>query len=82
MIIDILSELLKELCCCETIQPDSDLKSDLGLNSLGVVTLMIMIEDKFEIVLNESDLNPFELKTVGNIVSLIEKYKGCDSDEQ
>jgi len=81
MIIEKLSELLKELCSNETIQPDNDLKNDLGLNSLGVVTLMVMIEDRFNIAFNESDLNPFELKTVQNVVNLIEKYKVCETDE-
>ena len=80
MIIEKLSELLKELCSCETIYINSDLKNDLGLNSRGVVTLMIMIEDQFNIVITESDLNPFELKTVQNVVNLIEKYKVSDID--
>ena len=50
------------------------LKEDLGLASLGLVTLLIEIEDDFDIVINESDLDPTSLVTVGDIVELVGRY--------
>lgn len=59
----------------EDIQGDEQrLKEDLGLDSLGLVTLLIEIEDDFDIVINESDLDPTSLVTVGDIVELVGRY--------
>ncbi len=59
----------------EDIQGDGQrLKEDLGLDSLGLVTLLIEIEDDFDIVINESDLDPTSLVTVGDIVELVGRY--------
>jgi acyl carrier protein len=39
-----------------------------------MVTLLMMIEDEFQIVLDESDMNPFDLITVEDVVKLVAKY--------
>jgi acyl carrier protein len=51
---------------------------DLGLDSLKMVTLLIEIEDAFSIELDESDMNPFDLVTVKDIVTLATKYVAED----
>lgn len=73
-------EILKELSGCENISPEDHLENDLGLDSLDLVTLLVSIEDEFEIELDESDMNPFDFETVQNVIKIIEKYVG-DSDE-
>ena len=45
-----------------------------------MVTLLIMVEDGFNIVLDESDMNPFDLLTVNDVIALVNKYVG-DKDE-
>lgn len=52
------------------------LLEELAFDSLGMVTLLLGLEDEFGIEFDESDLNPFDLKTVGEVVDLIEKYCG------
>lgn len=81
-IFDKVATILNELCETENIYPEQELTRDLALDSLQMVTLLIMVEDNFNIVLDEADMNPFALNTVMQIVELIEKYIGCDNDEK
>ena len=81
-IFDKVATILNELCETENIYPEQELTRDLALDSLQMVMLLIMVEDNFNIVLDEADMNPFALNTVMQIVELIEKYIGCDNDEK
>lgn len=71
-----ISDILKELSGMEDIEIKDNLQEDLALDSLCMVTLLVNIEDEFQIVLDESDMNPFELNTVEDAVKLAEKYIG------
>ena len=71
-----INEILNEKFFCEEIAEDQSLKSDLGMDSLNVVELIVELEEVFGIEIDESDLDPAELQTVGQIYSLIEKYSG------
>ena len=82
IIFDDIKVILSELSGTDNIELENELKNDLGLDSLQMVTLLIMIEDSFEITLDESDMNPFDLVTVSDIVALIEKYIGGKSNEE
>ena len=75
-----VKKILTEISGMEKICPENELQSDLGLDSLQMVTLLIMLEDNFSIVLDESDMNPFDLTTVACVVSLVQKYVGGDGD--
>ena len=55
---------------------EDSLENDLALDSLALVNLLLDIESEFKIELNESDLNPFDLITVGDVVELVRKYTG------
>lgn len=76
-----VQNILCELSGSTDINPSDELQSDLGLDSLQLVTLLIMIEDSFGIVLEESDMNPFYLTNVSSIIKLVEKYIGDSTDE-
>lgn len=69
-------EICIELSGCGDITEDKYLQDDLGLDSLSMVTLLIEIEDTFDIELEESDMNPYDLNTVEDIIDLVEKYRG------
>ena len=71
---DKIIEILKELSGLEEVKEKEHLRNDLALDSFHMVTLMIAIEDVFQIELEESDLNPFQLNTVQDVVNLVEKY--------
>ena len=67
--------ILEDLCTEKITDTSLVLISDLALDSLRMVMLLVMIEDVFEIELNESDMNPFELRTVNDVINLVAKYK-------
>ena len=74
--------ILYELSGIETICLEHELQSDLGLDSLQMVTLLMMLEEKFQITLDESDMNPFDLVNVWQVVDLVEKYAGGENNEE
>jgi acyl carrier protein len=73
-------EILSSFGCMDVKTDNARLQEDLALDSLAMVTLLIELEDIFHIQLDEADMNPFDLITIGDIVRLIEKYGG-DQDE-
>lgn len=75
-----ISEILCELSGIKEIKPEDDLKEDLALDSLSMVTLLLEIEETFEVELDESDMNPFDLNTVEDAVKLVEKYRGDENE--
>lgn len=68
--------VLQELSQKEYLKNTDSLQGDLGLDSLGMVTLLVELEDALDIILDESDMNPFDLTTVGDVVALAERYIG------
>ena len=81
-IFDKVCVILSELSGIETICLEHELQSDLGLDSLQMVTLLMMLEENFQITLDESDMNPFDLVNVWQVVDLVEKYAGGDDNEE
>lgn len=67
-------EVIRDISEKIKIEETDDLQTDIGLDSLKMVLLLIDIEKKFEIELDESDMNPFDLQTVNDIIKLVEKY--------
>ena len=81
-IFDKVCVILSELSGIETICLEHELQSDLGLDSLKMVTLLIMLEESFQIVLDESDMNPFDLINACDVINLVEKYVGDEKSEE
>ena len=73
--------ILSELSGEDTVKSEATLQGDLALDSLSMVTLLIQIEETFEIELDESDMNPFELNTVSSVIELVNKYGGENYEE-
>ena len=80
MIINDVKQLLRELCSVEEIKENDSLTADLGMDSLGLVTLLLALEERFQITFYESDMNPFELTTVQDVIELVKAYKGVNDD--
>lgn len=57
----------------EKITPESNLITDLKADSMDIATLLLEVEEKYNIEIDEDDLE--SLKTVGDIVAYIEKKK-------
>lgn len=66
--------ILEDLCTDKINDTSLDLVSGLALDSLRMVMLLVMIEDVFEIELDESDMNPFKLRTINDVINLVSKY--------
>ena len=54
----------------ELITMDAALSSDLGVNSLELAELVLVVEDKLNIEIDEDDLHTFV--TVGDVVNYLE----------
>lgn len=75
-----VKEILCELSGEDSIENTAALQEELALDSLMLVTLLIEIEEVFAIELDETDMNPFDLITVQDVVDMVAKYVG-DEDE-
>ena len=69
-----IREILFELSGMEITDNNASLQEDLALDSLAMVMLLIDIEEGFVIELDESDMNPFDLQTVNDVIKLVERY--------
>ena len=67
-IIDILKEYVN--VDADKITEDTNLRGDLGLNSLQMVNMAVAIEDEFDIEI--SDRDAYDVETVGDVNRLIE----------
>ncbi len=56
----------------EQIREDTDLLTDLGLESIQIVELVLSLEEEFGIEFDDDDLNPDNFQIVGSIVRTIE----------
>jgi len=80
-IFDKVKAVLTEICGVESIRPEQELQHDLALDSLQLVTLLMLLEENFQIVLEESDMNPFDLINVYDVINLVEKYTDGNRNE-
>ena len=69
-------KVLKSVSGIETAHEEDRLLDDLALDSLELVLLLVDLEEELNLQLDESDMNPFDLITVGDVVRLAEKYCG------
>lgn len=70
--------MLERLCAAAPTDESAELMTELGMDSLGMVTLLVELEDTLGIELEASDMDPFALRTAGDVVRLAEKYRGND----
>lgn len=64
-----LAELLR-LESTDSIKPESELRKDLGVDSLGLVDLVTLIEEDFNVrFASNTDLS--EIVTVGDVAGLV-----------
>lgn len=81
-IFDKIVTILRELCGGTHFSAEQSLQKDLGLDSMQMVTLLLLVEEAFEILLDEADMNPFDLVLVGDVIALAKKYVGGKEDEK
>ena len=69
-------EILRRISGNENIRESDTLIGGVGLDSLGMITLLLEIEACFRVRLDESDMNPYDLVRVLDVIALAEKYAG------
>ncbi len=69
-----VTDILEELALTPVEGKEKELINDLALDSLRLVMLLVNLEETFEIELDESDMNPFQLITVQDVINLVAKY--------
>ena len=75
-------EVLEDLVLDSIYDPDKKLIDDLSMDSFRLVLLLVNLEETFQIELDESDMNPFALITVRDVLNLVNKYvTGGKNDE-
>ena len=77
---EILAEIRRvlrdELGLARDPRPEDDLVTDLQLDSVGLLTLIVGLENRFRIVLAEEDAA--SVRTVGDLAALVaERRKAC-----
>lgn len=65
-------DLAYEVAEIEVLEDDS--LKEYGMDSIALVSLIVEIEMKYNIMISDDDLNPNNLITVKNIVDIMEKY--------
>jgi acyl carrier protein len=65
--------LREELQLQREAQPHDDLVTDLQLDSVGLLTLVVGLEDRFRVALSEEDAAG--VKTVSDLCALVEKRR-------
>ena len=77
---DRVIELLKSMSGLENIGENDRLQVDIALDSLEMVLLLVELEDTLGVELDESDMTPFDLSTVADLVRLAERYCGGSNE--
>ena len=70
-----VKDILKELSGIDITDISLRLQEDLGLDSFLLVSLLVEIENKFNIELQEQDMNPFELIAVSDVIAMVSHYE-------
>lgn len=66
--------ILKTISNREDVEETHSLSADLYMDSLEMVMLLVYLEDELQIQLQESDMNPYDLQTVKDVVELAQRY--------
>lgn len=56
------------------ISKSMKLSDELGIDSLRMVEIIVALEERFNITITETDMDPDLLKTVGDVYTLVDKY--------
>lgn len=72
-------ETIREVICRfvdidpESITEETNIRTELGLNSLELINIAVAIEDEFDVEIPDREVG--NLETIGDAIKIIEKYK-------
>ncbi|WP_419392681.1 phosphopantetheine-binding protein [Cytobacillus praedii] len=50
----------------------TELNEELGLDSLRLVEVLVLIEEEFDIIIDQADLDPSSLRKVENLIEMVD----------
>ena len=71
---EIVYSCINKVVFVDDIEESNDLKEDLGLESLSLVSVIVEIEDSCNILFDDADLDPAGITSVYDLLKLTEKY--------
>lgn len=72
-IIDALEPWVTDIDILDTMNEETNLISDLGLDSIGILQMSLEVEKAFGITIQNFELDSQLLSRIGNVVELIRK---------
>jgi len=75
-IIDSIQRFIADVCAVDpaSVRPESRLLG-FGLDSVRLLDLLLLVEERFGLPLSESDPDLAEIETVGDLAALIERRR-------
>ncbi|MBQ7971880.1 MAG: hypothetical protein IJ291_00285 [Lachnospiraceae bacterium] len=73
--IETLKKMMKDCYGIEDLRGDANFKKDFGLSSFDFVNLVCMLEEDFNIEIDEKDYRA--LNTVDELIAYLEKKAAC-----
>lgn len=70
-----ISNYLKDEYYVEDVDASKSLTEDYGINSLGVLKLIIGIEEEFALMIPDEELSKFSTATINEIIEFICKFE-------
>ncbi|WP_340199105.1 phosphopantetheine-binding protein [Ascidiimonas sp. W6] len=68
---EIIQIYLPEDVSVEAITPESNLVTELNINSANLVDIILDVEDSFDIMIEDADMD--QMQTVKNALDIVEK---------
>lgn len=69
-IAEIIAKVKKNRVVASAIKPESRLREDLDLDSIGLVEAIVLVEEAFKVKVSQQDVA--DLKTVADVVAYID----------
>ena len=70
---DILEPWVSDFDSIEKIGEETNLVTDLGLDSIGILQVILGVEKEFDISIEQHEIDSGLLSRMGNLVSMIQK---------
>ncbi|KGE19739.1 acyl carrier protein [Paenibacillus wynnii] len=73
---DIIAGILKRMLTVEREIGNEELLTNLGLDSLNFIDLLVQVEEEFSVTFDDAFLQLGEFDTIGKIVGMLNRVRG------
>lgn len=72
-IIKIINKIVDKIDGKVQVNNETNLICDCGFDSIQLIQLIVMVEDEFDIEIEDDELEMHNISIVGNLVNIVEK---------